>query len=83
MANLITWEGMFNKIKDMSKRTLGVNHHIMLKDLAAELPISGDAIILALVELEKRGLVTIQKIPVVSVSLTSYGEGKDKIAPKG
>ena len=83
MANVVTWEGMFNKIKDMSRKTLGTHRRIMLMDLAAELPVSGDVIILALVELERRGLVQIHRAQAVSVSLTSYGEEKGKIAPAG
>ena len=73
MASPITSVEVFNEIKKLSKRTLNQRPRILMKDIITQLPISQDALFLLLVELENRGLISIHKTDIISVSLSNYG----------
>ena len=70
---MLTGVDVFNKIKELSQRTLSANPRILLTDIAAGLDISQDALLVLLVELESRGLIKTHRGRVISVSLSNYG----------
>lgn len=61
----------------MSQRTLNPSHRIFLQDIAEELCVSSDPLLVLLTELENRGLIKIHHTAVVAVSLTQYGATHD------
>lgn len=74
---MITSVEVFNKMRDMSQRTFGTRPRILLSDLAKELSIEQDVVLVLAAELENRGLINIHKTNIVSVSLTSYGVSEE------
>lgn len=74
---MVTSVEVFNKIKEMSKRTFGSRPRISLTDIAADLPVSPDQLLVLLKELENRRLIDIHKAQVTTVSLTSYGVNEE------
>jgi Mn-dependent DtxR family transcriptional regulator len=73
---MVTGVDVFNKIKELSTRTLSPNPRILLSDIAAELTVSQNALLVLLAELENRGLIKMHKGQVTTVSLTNYGAGE-------
>lgn len=72
---------VFNRIKDLSKKTLNSRHRVLLNDIVAELSISRDILLGLLSELENAGLVKIYRTDVASVSLTSSGLAQENYSP--
>lgn len=70
---MVTSERVFERIREMSVRTLNPYHRIMVKDITTEFSIPQDALLVLLIELENRGLIKIHHTMIASVSLTSYG----------
>ncbi len=70
---MITSIEILSKIRKMSTKTLNPLHRILVGDIAAEMAISQDALLVLLIELENRGLVKIYKTKIASISLTNYG----------
>lgn len=60
-------------IKEMSAKTLGDQPRVLLSDIAGDLSIPPDLLLVFLAELEGRGLIVIHKTGIVSVSLTKFG----------
>jgi hypothetical protein len=70
---MATSENVFERIKEMSLRTLNPHPRILVKDIIAELSMPQDSLLVLLVELENRGLIKIHHTDIASVSLTRYG----------
>lgn len=68
---------VFKLIKQLSRRTLGTHQRILLSEIASELLITQDKLLVLLIELENRGLVKIHKTRVLSVSITDYGHANE------
>lgn len=64
---------VFGKLRDMSQRRYNAYQRILLHEIARELGMSKDRLLVLLTELENRGLVCIHKTAIASVSLTNYG----------
>ena len=76
MAKITSVE-VFQRIKDLSRRTVESNHRILLSDIAAGMNVSQDTLLVLLTELENRGLIRVFKTMLLSVSLTQYGMSQD------
>lgn len=72
MAKVTSVE-VFRRIKALSRRTADANHRIMISDVAADMNISQDSLLVMLTELENRGLIRLFKTMLLSLSLTNYG----------
>lgn len=68
---------VFDKIRQMSQRTLNQQHRILLHEIAEELSLSNDTVLVLLTELQNRGLIRIHQTTVASVSLTNYGTNNE------
>lgn len=73
---MITNVTVFEIIKRMSMKTLNPQHRVLLSDIASELGISKDKVLLLLIELEQVGVIKIHRTQIVSVSITNYGSTK-------
>lgn len=70
---MVTSVEVFQKIRELSKKTLNPRHRILLNDICSEISIPTDSLLVLLIELENRGLIKIFNTTVTSVSLTDYG----------
>lgn len=66
-------EKIFEAIKTMSKKTLNSQHRILLNDIASDLKLSKDNILVSLLELEYAGYIKIHRSKIISVALTNHG----------
>jgi hypothetical protein len=74
---MITSVEVFGKIKEMNTRTFGSRNRILISEIADELPVPSDTLLVLLTELQNRGLIIIHKTPIATVSLTNYGVKED------
>lgn len=72
---------VFQKIKELSRRTANANHRILVSEIGASLNLSQDSLLVLLTELENRGLIRLYKTMVFSVSLTNYGMSQNDPPP--
>ncbi|MGC4234700.1 MAG: hypothetical protein QM594_17090 [Niabella sp.] len=70
---MITSVEVFKHIKAWSLKTLNRRQRIILQELSTSLSVSGDSLLVLLIELENRGLIKIHRESIISVSLTNYG----------
>ncbi len=64
---------VFQKIREISRRTLNPQHPILLNTLAEAMSVPNDRLLVLLVELANRGLIRIRRTSPLSISLTPYG----------
>lgn len=76
---MITSIEVFGKIKELNMRTFGSLNRILLSDIASDLSIPSDLLLIFLTELQDKGFILIHRIPIVSVSLTNFGVKEDSI----
>jgi DNA-binding MarR family transcriptional regulator len=74
---MITSTEVFKQIRSMSLKTLNPKHRILIRDIATELGVEPDALLVLLAELNNRGLIRLHHTTIASVSLTDYGVGQD------
>lgn len=76
---MITSIEVFGKIKELNTRTYGSLNRILLSDIALDLSIPSDLLLIFLTELQDKGFILIHRIPIVSVSLTNFGAKEDSL----
>ncbi|MCD6063342.1 MAG: hypothetical protein K0R82_1253 [Flavipsychrobacter sp.] len=69
---MATAEEVYKKIGELSERMLNQKPRVLLRDIAGELSISQNELLVLLAELENRGLIKIHRTAIASVSLTNY-----------
>lgn len=76
---MISSSEVFLKIKQMSTRTYSSTHRILLGELAAEMALSQDDLLVLLMELQNKGYIQINSTRIASVNLTNFGLTQDKV----
>jgi DNA invertase Pin-like site-specific DNA recombinase len=70
---MITRSDVFNQIKKLNKGSLPAQHYILFDEIVAQMSMCREPLMELLEDLEELGVITINKIRILSVTLTGYG----------